>query len=309
MVKIFDMHADLGLMLAKRKQPDQKAYFREVNLPEWQANGVGWTAAASFFRGGEDWEYMKQIVLGVKRDIAESGLKQILTTADLCEDDDCTTLLMTIEGMCGIRKDPEESVRWLYDQGNRIGSLCWNDQNALATGNSGDPGRGLTAMGRTVIRTMNDLHMIVDVSHANEHTFWDILDASELPIVATHSNAKKLCFVERNLTDQQIRAIAGGGGLIGMNACCVFIDADPAKRDALHLARHAAYIAEKVGVEHVACGFDFGSYYEDEDDHTEMFGPTGVPPFIAGLREVGFSETEVKAIAYQNLFDFLRKYM
>ena len=71
----------------------------------------------------------------------------------------------------GIHEDVEEKIQWLYDEGNRIGSLCWNDQNALATGNSGDPTRGLTDLGKQAIAKMNELHMIVDVSHANEKTF------------------------------------------------------------------------------------------------------------------------------------------
>ena len=309
MVNIFDLHADLALTLRKYKQPGQQAHFRNVSLPDWQKGGVGWTAVASFFEGDEDWDYMQETVRMARQDIEESGLKQILTKEDLCEDDPCTTLLMTIEGMCGIRKDPVQSIDWLYDMGNRIGSLCWNDENALATGNSGDPGRGLTEMGRAVIKEMNRLHMIVDISHANEHTFWDILDASEQPIIATHSNAKKLCFVERNLTNQQIKALAAKGGLIGMNACCVFIDEDPAKRTAKRLAEHAAYIADLVGVEHVACGFDFGAYYEKEDDGTEMWGPLGVPIFIEGLRACGFSEDEVLDIAHRNVIRFLRQHM
>ena len=122
-----------------------------------------------------------------------SGAKLILNREDLKEPEEETAFLMTVEGMCGIHEDPEEKISWLYEMGNRIGSLEWNDQNDLATGNFGDPARGLTEMGRRVIRKMNSLHMIVDVSHANEKTFWDILECSELPIIATHSNAKSLC--------------------------------------------------------------------------------------------------------------------
>ncbi len=243
--------------------------------------------------------------LGLDLDSIRSYI--ILNTEDLEDEPEQTQYLMTIEGMCGICDEPEEKIQWLYDMGNRIGSLEWNDQNALATGNSGDPGRGLTELGVRAVRKMNDLHMIIDISHANEKTFWDILSASDTPIIATHSNAKGLCFVERNLTDQQIRALTAKGGLIGMNACAGFIDKDPQYQDAYHLAKHARYIADLAGAEHVACGFDFTDYY-GEGKH-DISGPEKAQAFIEGLRACGFSEDEIKDIAYRNVLRFLQKYM
>ena len=309
MIKMFDLHADLALAIQGHKNEFSRAVLKNYWLPIWQKSGIGWTAAASYFEGTEDWDCMKDTILLVKNDIRESGLKQILTAEDLNEEDPCTTVIMTIEGMCGIRQDPEESVRWMYEQGNRIGSLCWNDENALATGNDGDPARGLTAMGKAVIKEMNRLHMLVDVSHANEKTFWDILEASELPLIATHSNCKRKCFVTRNLTDQQMQALANRGGLIGMNSCEEFISEDPDLQDADHLAEHVAYMADLIGVEHLACGFDFGGYYYPEDTGKDLFGPWQAQNFIEALERKGFSDKEIRAIAYGNTFELLRKYL
>lgn len=309
MINMFDLHADLALAIRRHQSEYDGAVLRNHWLPIWQKGGIGWTAAASYFGDGENWEMMKDTVLLVKNDIIQSGLKQIFGPEDLDEKDPCTTVIMTIEGMCGIRKDPEESVRWMYEQGNRIGSLCWNDENALATGNDGDPARGLTDMGRAVIKEMNRLHMVVDVSHANEKTFWDILDTSVLPVIASHSNCKRKCFVTRNLTDQQMQAMAEKGGLIGMNSCEEFISEDPDLQDAEHLAEHAAYMADLIGVEHIACGFDFGGYYYPEDTQKDLFGPWQAQNFIEGLRNKGFSEDEIRAIAYGNTMEFLRKYL
>ncbi|MCR5182956.1 MAG: membrane dipeptidase [Clostridia bacterium] len=309
MINMFDLHADLALAIQGHQNEYDGAVLRNHWLPIWQKGGIGWTAAASYFGGEEDWETMKDTILLVRNDIKESGLKQILTPADLDENEPCTTVVMTIEGMCGIRKDPEESVQWMYDQGNRIGSLCWNDENALATGNDGDPARGLTDMGRAVIRKMNQLHMIVDVSHANEKTFWDILDMSELPIIASHSNCKRKCFVTRNLTDQQMQAMAEKGGLIGMNSCEDFISEDPDLQDADHLAEHVLYMADLVGLEHIACGFDFGGYYYEEDTGKDLFGPWQAQNFIEALMRAGLSEKDIRAIAYGNVMDFLRKHL
>lgn len=307
-MKIFDLHADL----AEAIRPYRKNGSRSVLRSEWHERflkgEITWTAAASFFAGEESWEVMKETVQMVKNDILSSGYSLILNKEDLCEEAEEPMFLMTVEGMCGIHEDPETKIQWLYDQGNRIGSLAWNDQNDLATGNSGDPTRGLTDMGRQVIRTMNELHMIVDVSHANEKTFWDILDESSLPVIATHSNAKSLCTVERNLTNQQMRALAAKGGLIGLNACNMFIHDEKEKQTARQLAKHARYMADLIGIEHVACGFDFGAYYADKEDY-DLLAPEQAQNFILGLREEGFDEEEITAIAYGNVMRFLRQYL
>lgn len=305
-MKIFDLHADLACAIEPHKT--EGAVLRNHWAKDFIKGEIGWTAAASFFMGHESWEDMVSTVEMVKQDLEQSGYQKILTVEDLEKTYDETAFLMTIEGMCGITDNVEEKIQWLYDQGNRIGSLEWNDQNALATGNSGDPGRGLTEMGKAAVRKMNELHFIIDVSHANEKTFWDILETSSMPIIATHSNAKGKCFVERNLTDQQIRALADKGGIIGLNACMHFIDREKENQNAMHLADHARYIADLVGVEHVACGFDFGAYYDADEDH-DMYGPADAQNFVKALAEKGFSAQEIEDICHGNVMRFLEKYM
>ncbi|MGM9940587.1 MAG: dipeptidase [Bulleidia sp.] len=305
-MKIFDLHADLACAIEPHKT--EGAVLRNHWAKDFAQGEIGWTAAASFFMGHESWDDMVSIVEMVKKDLDESGYQKILTVKDLDRSYDETAFVMTIEGMCGITDNVEEKIQWLYDQGNRIGSLEWNDQNALATGNSGDPARGLTEMGKAAVRKMNALHFIIDVSHANEKTFWDILETSSQPIIATHSNAKGRCFVERNLTDQQIRALAGKGGIIGLNACMHFIDREKENQNAMHLADHARYIADLVGVEHVACGFDFGAYYDADEDH-DMYGPADAQNFVRALGEKGFSEKEIEDICHGNVIRFLKANM
>lgn len=307
-MRIFDLHADISCAIEDHYAKGETATLAKYWKDRWTTGEMTWSAAASFFHGEESWEDMQQTVKIVSDDIDQSGFKKILTKEDLDENQKDTTFLMTIEGMCGIEDNVSEKIQWLYDMGNRIGSLEWNDDNELATGNGGAPERGLTEKGREAIHKMNELNFIVDVSHANEHTFWDILTESKLPIIATHSNAKAVCFCERNLTDQQLRAIAHKGGLIGMNACADFISAKKEEQDAFHLAKHARYIADLIGVEHVACGFDFGEYYSDEEQH-DLKGPEDSQNFIQALRKVGFNEEEIEAIGWKNVFTFLKKYM
>lgn len=307
-MQIFDLHADLACAIHPYAEKHEISALKDHWESRLNKGEIRWTAAASFFAGSQDWSEMQNTVLMVKNDILNSGSERILKREDLDENQKTVRYLMTIEGMCGIDDEPEQRIDWLYDQGNRIGSLCWNDENALATGNSGNPARGLTDLGVRAVKEMNRKHFIIDVSHANEKTFWDLLDASELPVIATHSNAKTLCCVERNLTDQQIRALAQKGGIIGMNACASFISKEKSEQNAAHLAKHARYIADLVGVEHVAVGFDLGAYYDNTDSH-DLHEPENGQNFIRGLQEAGFTDEEIRDIAYRNVFRFLQKYM
>ena len=302
-MRIFDLHADLAIAI--RQYPNETAVLKNHWDKRLEKGEIMYSAAASFFAGKESWQDMMDTVTMVRNDIIASGHKPMLSMDDLDPDSDHVSYLMTVEGMCGIHDHPEEKIDWLYEQGNRIGSLEWNDENDLATGNSGHAGRGLTDLGRRAIARMNERHMVVDVSHANEKTFWDILDASTRPVIATHSNAKALCYVPRNLTDQQIVALCDKGGLIGLNACEEVIAQKQADRSARTLAKHARFMADLVGVSHVAVGFDLGGYYNKAEGH-DLYDPEQAQNFIEGLKAEGFSEEEIADIAWRNVYHFLQ---
>ncbi len=308
-MRAFDLHADLGWHIRKMHHAGENRILERYHLDKLKQGEVMYTAAACFFAGRENWEEMLEMIDLTRTEIRSSDVKLILSPEDLDENEERVSMILTVEGMCGIDRDPEEKIKILYDRGVRIGSLAWNDQNALATGNSGDPARGLTELGKRAVRKMNELHMIVDVSHANEKTFWDILDTSDAPVIATHSNAKRLCFVERNLTDQQIRALAEKGGLFGMNSCAEFIHEDAEQQDAAHLAMHAKYMADLCGIEHIACGFDYMDFYDYEIKENDIRSADQTQNFMKALRHTGMSEEDVRKIGYENVFRFLKEQM
>ncbi len=120
-----------------------------------------------------------------------------------------------------------DKLRRLHQRGARYLTLTWNNSNDWADA-AGDPPRhgGLTRFGRDVVRELNRLHMLVDVSHAADATLRDVLEVCAAPVVATHSNARARARHHRNLTDEQLRAIADTGGVIGVNAFPAFLDTD-----------------------------------------------------------------------------------
>lgn len=304
-MRILDLHADLGMDILKKHQEGETDVLKNRHLDKLKSGEVMYTAAACFFEGSQSWEEMQEMVLLTREELQNSDVIWIKSPDDLDENSTKISLFLTIEGMCGIDADTENRIQWLRDQGCLIGSLCWNDENTLATGNGGNPARGLTPEGIKAVRKMNELNMVIDVSHANEKTFWDLIEYSEKPVIATHSNARALCWHDRNLTDQQIRALAAKGGLIGLNSWKKFIAEDPANQNALMLAKHARYMADLVGHQHIACGFDFMDFLGR--DRYDISSADQAQNLIRGLSETGFSEEEIKNIAYRNAFRFLRE--
>ncbi len=225
-------------------------------------------------------------------------------------------VIIGMEGISGLEPDVSEIDR-VYDLGVRHIIMSWNEENDFATGVKGTPGRGLTELGKAAAKKILSKNMILDVSHGNENTFWDIVNLADGPIVASHSNARALCDVPRNLKDEQLKALADLGGVVGLNAFCEFIDPDKANQSAAGLAKHAAYMADLIGVEHVCCGFDFDGFlpksavsgYATQDSPVTkgLEDCSKVPGFFKELKKTGFSDAELEMIAYKNWMRIIKE--
>jgi len=225
-------------------------------------------------------------------------------------------LMIGFEGLGSIGTNIDR-INEYYELGGRHASLTWNDQNSLATGWSGDETRGLTDYGRQAIKRLESLKMIVDVSHANDKSFWDIADIVTRPIIASHSNCRALCSNHRNLTDDQLKFIQSTGGLVGLNAFKEFVDDDPNKQDLHHLANHIDHMVEVMGIDHIVCGFDFcdflatdtlGSFASEGLAATIDFeDATRAHALLDELKDRGYSQIDIDKIAYKNYMRFLKE--
>lgn len=310
-MRIFDLHADIGTDILETKMAQKvDNVLMSKHYDKLQQGEVACSALACYFTGNEDWDTMQKMVLATEEDVKNSPVHCILSKEDLEMMDDKQNVIITVEGMCGIKEDPEEKIQWLYDHGVRIASLCWNDQNALASGKNGSSLNGLTELGKRAILKMNELNMIIDVSHANEKTFWDILALSSKPVIATHSNMRKLANVDRNLSDQQFLALAEKGGLSGLNAARNFIDANTENQDSDHLAMHAVRMKELAGIEHIAIGFDFMDFLGDYDNSMakDLNSAKEAQNMVNALKKF-FTEEEVEKITWSNAVEFLKKWL
>jgi membrane dipeptidase len=168
-----------------------------------------------------------------------------------------TALLMGVEGGHALGAAEDEAVvlerlRELHRLGVRYLTITWSNDNALGHASTGDhPERGLTALGRRVVREMNRLGMIVDVSHVSDRTFWDILEVTERPVLASHSSSRALADHPRNMTDAMIRAVGEGGGAVCVNFYTQYIDAEyRAARRAVEREHRAELRALREAHEH-----------------------------------------------------------
>jgi membrane dipeptidase len=135
-----------------------------------------------------------------------------------------------------------------YNRGVRYMTLTWNNSPSWASSHADEKNskytgpKGLTSFGKTIIARMNQLGIIVDVSHIGETTFWDAINTTTKPVMASHSNAYSICPVTRNLKDEQIKAIGKNGGVICLNFFSGFVDSNFSKKDMAFRKTHSAEI-------------------------------------------------------------------
>jgi membrane dipeptidase len=212
--------------------------------------------------------------------------------------------VLHLEGAEAIDPGLEALDLW-YAAGLRSLGPVWSRANDFGHGvpfispSSPDVGPGLSRAGRELVMRCAELGILVDLSHLNEAGFWDVERLSVGTLVASHSAAHALCPSSRNLTDRQLDAIGASGGLVGIIFSCPFLRRDFAVDESTPLeliAQHARYVADRIGVEHVGLGSDF-----DGTVIPRAIGDVaGLPRVLDALAAAGFSEEEVRAIAWEN---------
>ncbi len=207
-------------------------------------------------------------------------------------------VVLAVENASALDGNPDR-VEILYRRGVRMMGLTWNNSNGLADGTMEMHHGGLTALGRQVLARMQKLGMVVDVSHLSEQSFWNVLDATRGPIVATHSNAAGLTPHPRNLTDEQLRAVARRGGVVGVNFYPTFTGGASLAR----ILDHLEYLMNVMGADHVALGSDFDGFTGRVNDLEDV---SRLPSLTAGLLARGYDAQAVKKILGGNALRVFR---
>ena len=350
---VVELHADVPLDTWRRRRGGEAAPLASDWLGRWREGGVDISVITI---GGDmpvscdaldrpDLRAKEMIADALAEEAACAELRVIRSATDIAAALAARQLglVLHLEG-CAPLRGRLELLHELHALGVRSAGLTWNPRNEVADGVGVTDPHGLTPFGRDVVRELGRLGMAVDVSHLAAPGFWDVIELAEGPVVASHSNAVAVHAHIRNINDDQARAIAATGGLIGLCFFPLFIG-DPATLDGL--LDHAEHLAALVGPGHLAVGPDYAdgvidAFMADMSGDTVYGGSGGgqdngrggqggddlaaaaavpewaiypeglrrvetLPIFTAALFARGFAEVEVAAILGGNALRVLQR--
>lgn len=313
-LNLIDLHCDTFLRLMSPSKDGSVATLKENNLHvdinKLRKVGASAQMFAAFIPGesllkygfnGTPYEFLKATYDKMISEIEMNKDKIALATNydDYMKNmaDDRISAFLTIEEG-SILDSKIERIDEVYEMGFRFLGLIWMPENCIGFSNSKDPklmAKGLKPFGFQVIEKMNDIGMVIDVSHLSDGGFYDVATHSKAPFVATHSNCRALANETRNLTDDMIKVLANSGGIMGLNLLPDFLDASKKSRVEF-MVNHIKHIRNVGGIEAVAIGADFDGMSGD----LEIDNVGDMDKLFNGLANAGFTSGEIDKIAYGN---------
>jgi membrane dipeptidase len=321
---VIDAHSDILCDIYPRRQCGEKQVLKNYWVPRMRKSGIDTRVVAVF----NDSQFLPELALRKGLDIISTLYSELDESPEtvLCKsyydiikakEENKIGLILGMEGAEPLGADVQ-LLRIFYTLGLRVLGFTHALRTYLADGSFLTPRKtgkigGLTDVGLTFLDEAQRIGILIDVSHLNDPSFWDVIEYSMAPVVATHSNCRTLRDHPRNLTDDQIRAVADSGGVIGINACSLFVEAP----DLEHLVRHIDHIVNIGGVEHAGIGPDFADYAVQHMSEVEkvrlqmegivplkgLAGDEDVPKIAEELSKLGYRSKEIDLIMGEN---FLR---
>lgn len=304
MIPYIDLHCDT-LSLAFRKSRPDILDFPDAMLDGKRLKQAGCMAQffAIFMPQPEDEgrfppisddDYISALV-----EIFQNSLRDALVVGELTDLQKISGFL-TLEDGRAVDGSLEKLERF-YDMGIRLITLTWNYPNCLGFPNSFDRTameQGLTPFGRDAVVRMQELGMLVDVSHLSDGGFWDVAELCKQPFVASHSNCRSLSPHPRNLTDEMIRALADRGGIMGVNFCPAFLTHDITSKESRveDLVRHLRHMINVGGEDCPAIGSDLDGI----DGNIQLGSAEKIPLLFEALEASGFTSAQIEKIAWKN---------
>lgn len=341
---IFDGHNDILTKLTRKNEPNPERFFLEgdsghVDLPRSRLGGFSGGFFAVWIPSPADQSFRYEEMDKPSYDIAlppkveqpealkialgqaacllrlerEGALTICKTAAELKSTIDAGNIaaIFHLEGAEAI--DPGfEALDLFYAAGLRSLGPVWSRPTIYAHGvpfrypSGPDTGDGLTELGKELVRACNQRRIMLDLSHINEKGFWDIARLSDAPLVATHSNAHKICPTARNLTDRQLAAIKDSGGMVGLNFAVAFLREDgrmSADTPIEFMLRHLDHLINELGEDHVGFGSDFDGAIIPKS----IADVAGLPVLRKAMRDHGYSEVLMEKLCYKNWIRVLEK--
>ncbi len=325
---VADTHNDFLMAVAARPPAQWAAFFRERWLPQLLDGGVNLQVAPVFIDDGHRPEgSLRQTLRMIEcaHVLAEGNPEHVRLCRDAAEIDAALdagriALVLAMESMPGLDANVE-LISTLHRLGVRVASIAHWGRTPLADGSGEDAtGSGLTSAGVAALREMERLGIVFDVSHLGASGVTHVLELAAKPLIATHSAARALRDHHRNLTDEQLRGVAGTGGVICVNFFAGFLHEREHEATLEHLLDHIEHVAEVAGIDHVGMGPDFIREVITEltppcCEHTYgldvtaavpgLDGPAGLPMVTEGLLGRGLPDKDVQKIIGGNVHRLL----
>ena len=319
-MKVIDMHCDtLWKLIDLDQTGDLMDNHCSVNIPFMKQAGTKAQFFACFTHfddykniGGYEkaYEHVLEMISYLKRQLEEYSdeIAFARSYAELrqnVEKNKISVVLTVEEG--GILDGKMERLEKLYKEGVRLITILWNYNNCIGHPNSKDATcmwQGLTHFGREVVERMGELGMIIDVSHASDGTFRDVMEHAKGPVVASHSNCRELCNHPRNLTDEMIRELANCGGVAGLNFYGPFLG-NPKESRINEMTAHILHMIRVGGSSFPAIGTDFDGF--DGMEVQEIADASQMERLWDALKKAGLTERQLDKIWGENVERVLRR--
>ena len=315
---VLDSHCDTPSEIFRGRDLSMDNHNAHVDFPKLSRGGIDGAFFALYVPARYDddpdaaFGYAGKLLEGVKRTIADNPDKAALCVSQEQAMNNKARGLFSV--FLGLENGSPigsslERLSWFHDAGVRYVTLCHCGNNLICDSCAPTAGRwnGLSPFGREVVKEMNRLGMLVDVSHISDTSFHDVLECSTRPVVATHSCCRALADHPRNMTDDMIRLLADAGGVIQINFYPFFIDPDFKDLDSPRpsfrkVADHIDHVVEIAGIDHVGIGSDFDGIEVTPEGMEDV---SMMPVLFEELRSRGYSESDLVKIAGGNFFRIL----
>lgn len=299
MYNVFDAHCDTAYELYMNSE---KGNFRENIIHFSLKNTLEYVKYVQLLALWADPEYDNEESEKFVKSMLDETLKSldnqdisVIKTADDFDFDTGFKAMLGIEGGRALYNNIN-NLFYYYEKGVRCLTLTWNGVNLLGYGSDVCEDKGLTDFGKEVVKNMNGLGMVIDVSHLNLKGFFDVAELSDAPFIASHSNARTLCDHVRNLTDEQFKILIEKDGVAGINFYNDFLSKD-GHATIEDIVRHIDHFMELGGENHIGIGSDFD-------------GVPSLPSGIEGNADVykifneltlrGYTKEQLDKISYGN---------
>lgn len=211
-------------------------------------------------------------------------------------------VIFTIEGGAALAGNLE-NLDLFKEMGVKVITLTWNNSCEIGDGVGVLESHGLTDFGRLAVKKMEKLDIIVDVSHASDKLFFDVVSIATKPIIATHSNSRSICNHKRNLSDEQFKIIKDMGGIVGINFSSSFLNNDTRKASIKDILLHTEHFLSLGGEKTVAMGSDF----DGTDMPDDIYGIEAIEDIAEYFLSHNYSEQLVNNILFENAYNFFTR--